>query len=437
MDRNKQSQQSASEFKLYPWRFVVVTAIFFVIFANVMQFAAYGSVTPTVAKHYEVGNFTINSLNIWNMAAFFPAVYPSTWLLDTHGLRPAIISAGFINAFGSMLRWLSFAANSPDMKVNMLYAGSAIIGVASPLSADAVTKAAARWFSGEGRLTANAVMGLATPLGGAAGLLMGPMIVSGDPNNVDTFNCVLFACSVGFGLMSFAVFNDPPSPPSESAKQGTVGFKEGLGLIVRNSGFWILVVVFTGVFSTFQLMTTFISNYVTPYGFSEEDAGNFGVALVLSGIVAAVLVGLLCDKTKSHQVAVKVLSVILAVGTICFYFGVTNSTGWLVYFGAGLIGVGGLPVMSLCMELGAECTWPVAEGTSTGILMTISQMFTIIVIFVTNSLTEPVTGKLWKALFIGITLAGISVVGSIFYQTENKRILLEREVTEGQGLAIL
>ncbi|ORY27617.1 hypothetical protein BCR33DRAFT_858443 [Rhizoclosmatium globosum] len=353
-----------------------------------MQFAAYGSVTPTVAKHYEVGNFTINSLNIWNMAAFFrqytlqhgsltrmkPIYFdiPSLILaLVRHGLRPAIISAGFINAFGSMLRWLSFAASSPDMKVNMLYAGSAIIGV----RVHSVTKAAARWFSGEGRLTANAVMGLATPLGGAAGLLMGPMIVS--------------------------VFNDPPTPPSESAKQGTVGFKEGLGLI------------------HVPVDDTFISNYVTPYGFSEEDAGNFGVALVLSGIVAAVLVGLLCDKTKSHQVAVKVF------------------TGWLVYFGAGLIGVGGLPVMSLCMELGAECTWPVAEGTSTGILMTISQMFTIIVIFVTNSLTEPVTGKLWKALFIGITLAGISVVGSIFYQTENKRILLEREVTEGQGLAIL
>ncbi|KAJ3016564.1 UNVERIFIED_CONTAM: Major facilitator super domain-containing protein 7 [Siphonaria sp. JEL0065] len=308
----------------------------------------------------------------------------------------------------------------------MLYAGSAIIGAASPLSADAVTKAAAHWFSGEGRLTANAIMGLATPLGGAAGFLLAPMIVNGDPANVDTFNLVLFGMSLGLGLLSLLVFNSPPTPPSASAKQGTIGFIEGLKQIRKNVSFWILCAVFTGVYCSFQVMSTYLSNYVIPYGFSENDAGNLGIAMVASGVVFAVIAGVVLDRIKKHQLALRVFSLIMFLGTVGFYLGTTGQTAWLTYLGSAFIGIGGLPVMSIAFELGAECTFPVAEATSTGLLMTVSQVFSIIMLLLSNALKDEVTGKMSSGIASVIALSVVAVGGSLCYKSENRRMILEQ-----------
>ncbi|KAJ3001961.1 UNVERIFIED_CONTAM: hypothetical protein HDU68_006554, partial [Siphonaria sp. JEL0065] len=71
------------------------------------------------------------------------------------------------------------------------------------------------------------------------------------------------------------------------------------------------------------------------------------------------------------------------------------------------------------------------EATSTGLLMTVSQIFTIIMLFVTNALAEVVGGKLWKGMISLIVLAGIAFIGSLCYRSENKRMFMEKN---GRGV---
>ncbi|KAJ3085587.1 Major facilitator super domain-containing protein 7 [Physocladia obscura] len=124
------------QFRLYPWRFAVVAGIFLISFSNTMNFSTYGAVTPTVAQHYNTDTTTITSLNMWNLIAFFPAIYPATWLLDTRGLRPALITAASINAFGCFLRWIGVVSSDAQTKIRLLYVGSALIGFSSPFTID-------------------------------------------------------------------------------------------------------------------------------------------------------------------------------------------------------------------------------------------------------------------------------------------------------------
>ncbi|KAJ3114129.1 Major facilitator super domain-containing protein 7 [Physocladia obscura] len=447
------------QFRLYPWRFAVVAGkikvyqylpthpiiilhifaprkgIFLITFSNTMNFSTYGAVTPTVAQHYNTDTTTITSLNMWNLIAFFPAIYPATWLLDTHGLRPALISAASINAFGCFLRWITVASSDPQTKIRLLYAGSALIGFSSPFTIDgalitstytkASTKCAAHWFSGNGRLLANAVMSLGSPLGGAAGLFLSPALVSDAASAVDTLNLVYFVLAAVLGLASLAVFNAPPTPPSESARRGTVAFTAGLKLIAKNGPFWVLATVFTGVNSTFQLMSTYVSNYVTPYGFSESDSGNFGVVFAVVGIIGALIIGAILDRTKGHIQSMKYLAAAMVLGSVGFYVGTVQYIGALIYIAVTFLGGGALPLFSVSFELGAECTYPVAEATSTGILMMVSQFVSIILFVVTNALVDPTTNQLWRGMIILIVLAGMSFVMSLFYKTENRRMVLE------------
>ncbi|KAI8613626.1 major facilitator superfamily domain-containing protein [Chytriomyces sp. MP71] len=413
---------------LYPWRFAVVFGVFTSIFANNILFGVYGGCTPTVAEYYVTSNNTINMLNLANTISFLFAVGPATWLLDTYGIRYGVMTSSCLSALGALLRYLTMSTSNQATQVALLFVGSVLVGLATPFSMDAPTKAAAHWFSGEGRLLANAVMGLATPIGGAAGLFIGPLIVSKDATSVPTLNLIAFIVAAACALGSLLVYNNPPTPPSKSAQKGTMVFREGLRAVVKNGAFWVLSGVFACTFTTLQVMSTFLSNYVTPYGFSEDDSGNIGVAVVGCGIVAAVGIGAYLDRSKQHRLALKVLSGFIVIGMVLFYVGCVNGNIGVLYTGGILLGIGSLPILSISMELGAECTYPVPEATSSGILMTGSQIIVIIMFIISNALTDAATQQMSKHMILLIVLAVAGCGSAFMYRAHNLRMELENGV---------
>ncbi|KAI9333247.1 major facilitator superfamily domain-containing protein [Obelidium mucronatum] len=419
-------EQRSVPFKLEVWRFFVALGVFLVIFGNNILFGTFGAVTPTTALRYGTDSWAINMLNLINCAAYFPSIWPTTWLLDTHGLRPGMIVAALGTFVGGLLRWLSFLGPTSSAKIAMLGVGSFICGFFGLLCQDGSTKAAAHWFSGEGRLTANAVMSIATPLGVAVGQFLGPLIVNGDPNNVDLLNFIMFVLSSVCCLGAFLVFNNPASPPSASAKQGTLEYREGLRKIFGNGHFWIAVLVGGTAIATTGTMSTYASNYVTPYGYTEDVAGNSAIAMFIGGIVTAMVISRILDKTKAHIPAMKILSAFLLVSLVVFYVAVVVlKQDWLVYISCALCGMGSFPNLAIALELCAESTYPIAEATSSGVLLVVTQVLTILTLFLTNALSEP-DGKMWKSIIMLIVVNVITVIAAMFYNTPNRRIELEK-----------
>ncbi|KAJ3003212.1 UNVERIFIED_CONTAM: Major facilitator super domain-containing protein 7 [Siphonaria sp. JEL0065] len=421
------SVKNEPEFPLDRWRFFVAGGVFWVTFANNMLFGTYGAVTPTTALRYGTDSWTINMLNMINCAMYLPAVWPSSWLLDTHGLRPGVLASAIGTILAALLRWLSFLPSTQSGKIAMLVSGTILAGFFGLPCQNASTKAAAHWFSGNGRLTANAVMSIATPLGVAAGQFIGPLIVNSDPNNVDLLNFCMFVISALCSLGVFLVYNNPACPPSASAKQGTLPYREGLKHIAWNGYYWIAVFVGSCAIAATATMSTYASNYVVPYGYSEDLAGNLAIAMFAGGIVTAIVLSRILDFTKAHIPAMKILSVIQLVGIILFYIGCVNlDLEWLTYVGCLVVGMGAMPMVSVSLELAAEATFPIAEATSSGILLLFSQILTVIMIILSNALSDS-DGKMWKALIMLIVFSSASVISALFYNTPNRRIELERK----------
>ncbi|KAI9329155.1 major facilitator superfamily domain-containing protein [Obelidium mucronatum] len=366
-------------------------------------------------------------LNFINSLACIPALWPSTWLLDTHGLRPGILCAALGTVAAGLLRWLSFLAPTPAGKVGMLGVGSFSAGLFGPFALEASTKAAAHWFSGNGRLTANAVMSIGAPLGVAAGQFLGPLIVNEDPNNIDLFNFVIFAFTVFCFGGAFLVFNNPSHPPSASASQEKVKYGEGWRQIIWNRHFWIAVTVGGTAIATPSTMSTFSSNYLKPYGYSEDLAGNLGMTLFGGGIASAIVLSRVLDYTKAHITVMKVLAFTLLIGVVLFYVACVHLNAvWLLYCGCVVIGMGAIPNLAITLELCVESTFPIAEATSTGILYLFSQIFTVVMIALSNALIDS-DGKPWKSLVMLITFNGITCVAAALYNTPNRRIELEKK----------
>jgi FLVCR family MFS transporter 7 len=194
---------------------------------------------------------------------------------------------------------------------------------------------------------------------------------------------------------------------------------------MTNRNFVLLLMIFGFYVAAFNVYVTLISDYITPFGYSESDAGNLGVVTIVAGVVSALTLGALMDRFSQHDLALKCASATATLGLLVFYFGTLPNRLAILYIGAILIGTGGFPMESLSLELGVESTWPIAEGTSSGLLWTSAQVWGIIFLFLADLLREP-DGSLRNALIFSTCIAGASSLLSLFFINERRRQSLEK-----------
>ncbi|KAJ3098002.1 Major facilitator super domain-containing protein 7 [Phlyctochytrium bullatum] len=425
------ASHKGSHHTLYAYRFLIGAAVFLSNVANSAVWATYASVTPSTASYFGAAPWQINLLSIIFAAAFI--VVP--WVLDVYGLRPATLFGAWATVLGALIRYLSNLAPTWT-RLGILSLGQMIAALGQPFLLETPTKAAANWFGERERLTANTVMSLGQPIGTALILALAPAIVSEDPSNVATLNLATFLLALVCAIPSLFARNRPPTPPSRSAESVSLPFLDGARALVKNGAFWVVWVVFGLLIGAFNVFVTLIADYVTPQGYSESDAGNVGLVSIVVGLVAAGVVGPILDRTKAHRTVFRFLPMATAFGGILFFLG----AGWsgrliLLYVAAVFIGIGGFPMMPLSLELGVECTYPVAEGTSAGLLWTAGQVFGTVGILVSNGLRaadpsmRPATGLLL------LMLVGAMAVAP-FYAARSRRMALEAREAGDDGESI-
>ncbi|KAJ3125571.1 hypothetical protein HK101_005908, partial [Irineochytrium annulatum] len=199
--------------------------------------------------------------------------------------------------------------------------------------------------------------------------------------------------------------------------------------LVTNAQYLILLLVFSLLIGGFNTFVTLISDYVTPAGYTEDDAGNLGIVAIVLGIVSAGILGPLLDRYGAHKIVLKVLPFIAVGGCVLFYFGLgANNLQAPLYAGAVLFGLGGFPIMPLCLELAVEATYPVGEGLSSGLLWTGTQIMGVILLVVSNALREP-DGGLRKGVALQVGVFVLCALTALAYTARNRRRDMEGEAS--------
>lgn len=93
-----------------------------------------------------------------------------------------------------------------------------------------------------------------------------------------------------------------------------------------NRNYLVLLFCFAVFVGIFNAMSTLLNQIVTPYGYSNDDAGFMGVAMIVGGLIGAIAMAIFVDKTKLHKIAIKtslflsgiMYLVLLFVGTFLF-----------------------------------------------------------------------------------------------------------------------
>jgi cyanate permease len=161
-----------------------------------------------------------------------------------------------------------------------------------------------------------------------------------------------------------------------------------------------MVVFFVGL-GAFNAVTTWIEEIVRPRGFSIIQAGDAGGLMIVGGIIGALVIPLLSD----HYHKRTPFLILAVIGATVGLYGITFASSYAFLLVSALtLGFFLLSAGPVGFQYGAEITYPVAEGTSNGLLLLMGQISGIIFILGMDSFKSPENGSMTFPLVALIAL---------------------------------
>ncbi|KAM6923523.1 solute carrier family 49 member A3 [Xenentodon cancila] len=332
----------------------------------------FAPVADQSAQYLKVTLEEINWLSLVYMLVAIPLSFGTTWMLDSLGLRVTLILGSWLNMLGAVLRFLgTLPAESSEVKYPVVMCGQTFGALAQPLIIFTPTKLAALWFPDHQRATANTIASMANPLGVLIANIVSPVIAQSStqiPNLLLAYavpTCVIcFLATVGIRS------SKPPTPPSASAEaSGSEPFLQGIKLLLRNKAYLVLLLCFGSGIAVFTCFSSLLEQVLCVQGYTDDFAGLCGALFIVFGIIGAGILGLYVDKTKKFIEATKINMSLTALACIAFsVVSLMPQQKVAVAAVCSLFGFFGFSIYPVAMELSVECSYPVGEATSAGLV---------------------------------------------------------------------
>uniref|UniRef100_A0A8D0L7B2 Solute carrier family 49 member 3 n=1 Tax=Sphenodon punctatus TaxID=8508 RepID=A0A8D0L7B2_SPHPU len=300
----------------------------------------FAPVADKTAAHFHISMDMVNWLSTVYLLLSIPFGLVATWVLDSIGLKCAVILC-------------------------------CLCALAQPLVIFSPTKLAALWFPDHQRATANTIASMSNPLGMLIANLLSPALVHEEREVPIMLLAYAVPAITACVLATVGVREKvPPTPPSASATHSvSQPFVTGLKMLMRNKAYIILAVSFGAGIAMFTCFSALLEQILCVKGYSNFFTGLIGALFIVFGLLGAFLLGLYIDKTRKFIEATKIGLAFAVLASIAF--AVTsqfrNQTILLAII-SSLFGFFGFATYPVAMELAVECSYPVGEGTSTGLI---------------------------------------------------------------------
>jgi hypothetical protein len=178
---------------------------------------------------------------------------------------------------------------------------------------------------------------------------------------------------------------------------------EGLKTMLRDRNFLLLLVIFFIGLGLFNGVTTWIEAIVRPGGIGSAQAGLLGGAMLLGGILGAVIMPLLSDHLRRRKpfIILALFGLLPGLAGLSFAASCALLLASGCWFGFFLLSAG-----PIGFQYGAELTRPAPEGTSNSLLVDMGQIASILFIFAMDALPGGTTVSL-LALMALAAAAGV------------------------------
>ncbi|KAL3111468.1 hypothetical protein niasHT_017695 [Heterodera trifolii] len=390
----KEQEPAAQRIALrtYPRRWAVLAVVALLNCFNTMIWIAFSPISNHVSNFYGEKDSATYFSGIFIFVTI-PVGLVAMWSGGRFGLRSSILVAAWANGIGAAIRLAS--SFLPDSLIHLRFpvgiTGQGVAALAYPFIMFLPTKVAAVWFPDTERTLATTIGVMANPLGVLVANLVSPMLVE-SCEQLSVLNLLLSIPSIS--LTAFATFaitsSEPKIPPTVSASQKNYPFFRGIKECITNPQYWVLMFVMGGGIGMFNTLYTLMQQLLCPSGYSNMFSGTAAALLITGGVVGATGASIFVDRTKFYEETMKVsmgLAVVFGLAFLQFVLHV-GMKPWLLVT-CFIFGVFGLAAYPVGLQLSAECTFPVSETTSTGLVVISGQIQTIIYLALMRTLARP------------------------------------------------
>lgn len=221
----------------------------------------------------------------------------------------------------------------------------------------APTRYSRQWFGDRSQAFATELQSLAYPLGAGFGALTGPYNYAGQALLIAI---VLTIVRIPVPFVPKA----PPTPPSAVAAAKRLRVRESSKSIARIRPFYLQFFTFAVVAGSIDTLTATTNQGVAEHGYTQKEAGFALACLVFVGVLTALIVSPILDRTKKHVLGLKVLVILIAAScTLLPFVPQTRSVPALMLVFA-ITGASTLSLQPCVLEIQASWTHPVSPKFS-------------------------------------------------------------------------
>jgi predicted MFS family arabinose efflux permease len=338
-----------------PRRWAVLFAYTLVVAMSQLLWLNFAPILTEIQRRYGVGELTASLLVL-----VFPLLYvafsiPAGALTDRRGYRFAV-------GVGAVGMALAACVRIYDASFWALFAGQLGIAVAQPYVVNGISKLVADWFREEHGAVATGLGTMGMFLGMATGMATTPLLVGaiGLRLTMVLFAAAAAAVAVLFGLLVYPNELNRASAAAEAEPPARFG-----ALLGDRQLRVLFALAFLGL-GVFNGLTTWLEQILAPHGINAEQAGLIGGALIVGGIVGAVVIPALSDAMRRR----KPFLTLCALAALMMIYPLCEQSGYgLLLLLGGLLGFFFMPAFALLLEMSAQIAGVRSAGSATSLLM--------------------------------------------------------------------
>lgn len=377
-----------------PVRWLVLAIFSLGSLTNAVMWINFAPITSATSLYFGVSTFYVNALSMAYMALYVPGTVWASREMMRNGLRGVVVAGSVLQCLGAWLRVGGAMAQGHvghSLPFAALALGQIFNALAQPFFTNSPTRLAAEWFPPSERDLATAVASMFNPLGNAIGQVVPAIMV--DPQHPSQGMVrLLLLCAGAATLVGAAATlrfpGEPDRPPSRSASHRRALRRDAAGdashdpwrLLLRDAGtllrdkqFLLLVFGFGVGLGLGNALLTVIESLVAPCGYSGSQPGILGGLVMGSGLLGAVVISVVLDRTHAYHAALRV-NIIATCAAALFMLSCLREGDFVrLAVSFGVMGLFLLPLLPVTLQNAAECTYPVPEEATTAVLLIAGQ----------------------------------------------------------------
>ncbi|KAK9692558.1 Major Facilitator Superfamily [Popillia japonica] len=432
-------EEQLGEIKLYKIRWLIITI--FVLYAAVssLQWVQYSIIANIIVKYYGVSFVAVDWTSMISMITYPPLLLPASYMLDRVGLRYCALIGVSGTAIGT---WIKMFSAQPHL-FYLGFIGQTTVFVSQLFILSLPPKVASVWFGPNEVSTACSLGVFGTQLGTALSFMVSPLVVR-NHDNIEDIGRDLSYLFYGVGavitpvvILVFIFFKaEPPLPPSvaqaklrlNKSQFTNTEFLNSYKSLLTNKPFLVLTFAYGINIGVFASVGTMLNQIISSYFVNaEKDAGTIGLLQVVIGCLGIVFFGIILDKTKRYKEVNILLYVMTISGIGAFMAALETHNIVLVYITGCCLGFFQNAYYAAGLEFGVELSFPQPESSSSGILISMSQIFGVIYTLLFGKIIATL-GTFW-ALGMMVVSLGIGTIITVFIPN----ILLRQEALQLSG----